>query len=70
MTTLGVPLDFVVGSETDPMRQRAILPLLFRERSLGSESLLGRLQKNTKRTVRSKPEYGVRYYVTDKKNLP
>ena len=43
VTALGIPLDLVVSTKTDPVRQGAVLPLLLGERSLCSKSLLGRL---------------------------
>jgi len=41
VTALGVPLDGVISTEADPMRQRAVLPLLLGQCPLGSECLLG-----------------------------
>jgi len=43
VATLGVPLDSVVGSQTNPVGQGAVLPLLLGKRALCSEGLLGRL---------------------------
>ena len=43
VTTLGIPLDTIVSSRPDPVRQRSVLSLLLGKRSLGSESFLGRL---------------------------
>lgn len=41
VTTLGVPLNFVVRTKTDPLWKRTILTLLLRQCPLGAESLLG-----------------------------
>ena len=43
MSALGVPLDGVISSQTNPVWQRAVLPLLLGKRALCSEGLLGRL---------------------------
>ena len=43
VSTLGVPLDSVIGSQTNPVWKRAILPLLLGKRTLRTEGLLGRL---------------------------
>ena len=43
VSALCVPLNSVIGSQTNPVRQRAILPLLLGKRTLGTECFLGRL---------------------------
>ena len=43
VSALCVPLNRVIGSQTNPVWQRAILPLLLGKRPLGAECFLGRL---------------------------
>ena len=43
VATFGIPLNSIVGSQTNPVRQRAVLPLLLGKRTLCSECFLGRL---------------------------
>jgi len=43
VSALGVVLDGVIGTEADPLRKRAVLPLLLGKSALGAEGLLGRL---------------------------
>jgi hypothetical protein len=43
MAALGIPLNTVISTKTDPVGQGAILPLLLSKRSLGSKGLLRRL---------------------------
>ena len=40
VTTLGVVLDGIICSEANPLRKRAVLPLLLSEGTLCAESLL------------------------------
>lgn len=40
MTTLGVPLDGIIGSQPDPLWQWPVLTLLLGQNALGSEGLL------------------------------
>ncbi len=47
MSTLCVPLDRVVGAETNPVRQRTILSLFLGQSALRAKSLLGGLQKKS-----------------------
>jgi hypothetical protein len=43
VTTPGVPLDGVIRTHTDPLRQRPVLALLLSKRPLGDKCLLRRL---------------------------
>jgi len=43
VTTLGVPFDGVVGTHTNPLRQRPVLSLLFGQGALGAKGFLRRL---------------------------
>jgi len=43
VAALSIPLDSIVGSQSNPMWERTILPLLFGKLYLGSKSLLRRL---------------------------
>ncbi len=54
VSALGVPLDGVIGSQTNPVWQRTVLPLLLGKRTLCSESLLGRLLVDSKNQERRK----------------
>lgn len=51
VTALGVVLNSIVRSETNPLRKRAILPLLLRQSALCAEGLLGRLRHGIRARV-------------------
>mmetsp|Transcript_30128 Transcript_30128/g.66732 ORF Transcript_30128/g.66732 Transcript_30128/m.66732 type:complete len:83 (+) Transcript_30128:209-457(+) len=42
VSALGVVLDGIIGTEPNPLRQGAVLPLLLGKGALGAEGLLGR----------------------------
>lgn len=43
VSALGVVLDGIIGTEPNPLRKGAVLPLLLGKGALGAEGLLGRL---------------------------
>jgi hypothetical protein len=45
VATLGVVPDGVAGTQTDPLRDRAVLLLLLGKEHLGAEGLVGRLRR-------------------------